>query len=190
MNLIAGLGNPEVKYSNNRHNIGFMVVDKLLEHLSCTFLNKPAFKGNLYKHNDILLLKPQTYMNLSGESVHAVSDYFNPEKIIVIHDDLDLRFGTVKFKYEGGNGGHNGLKSIDAHMGKSYYRVRVGIGKPKDKDRIIFHVLSDFSTSEKKYLDEIIDQAATACLHLIDTPLQTVAQRYTLNLNLTNELLI
>ncbi|WP_331776036.1 aminoacyl-tRNA hydrolase [Sulfurospirillum sp. 1612] len=190
MNLIVGLGNPEVKYHNNRHNIGFMVIDKLLEGLSYTTLNKPAFRGNLYKYHNLLLLKPQTYMNLSGESVHAVSDYFNPEKIIVIHDDLDLRFGVLKFKYEGGNGGHNGLKSIDAHIGKSYYRVRVGIGKPKDKDKIISHVLSDFSTREKKYLDEIIDQAARACLHLIEMPLQTVAQRDSLNLKLTNELLI
>ncbi|MDX1808374.1 MAG: aminoacyl-tRNA hydrolase [Sulfurospirillaceae bacterium] len=190
MNLIVGLGNPEVQYSKNRHNVGFMVIDALLEGLSCTSLKKPAFKGELYKHKDLLLLKPLTYMNLSGESVRAVCDYFNPETIIVIHDDLDLPFGTLRFKLDGGNGGHNGLKSIDAHIGKDYYRVRVGIGKPKDRDKVIVHVLSDFSTGEKERLGNIIDHAKQASLSLISEDLQSVSQKYTLNQKFTNELLV
>ncbi len=180
MNLIVGLGNPEEKYKQNRHNVGFMVIDSLLEDLFCIQVNKNNFKGNLYKYKDTLLLKPLTFMNLSGESVRAVCDYFNPLKVIVIHDDLDLNFGILRFKLDGGNGGHNGLKSIDANIGKDYFRVRIGIGKPKDRDKIISHVLSNFSTSEKDILDEIIQNAKDASLALLNEDLQSVARKYSL----------
>ena len=180
MNLIVGLGNPEEKYRHNRHNVGFMVVDSLLDDLSCTSVNKSNFRGNLYKCSNALLLKPLTYMNLSGESIRAVSDYFKPEKIIVIHDDLDLPFGTLKFKFAGGNGGHNGLKSIDEHIGKEYFRVRVGIGKPQRKEFIIPHVLSDFSKIQKEELDSIIQNAKKGSIALLKDSLLEVSQKYTL----------
>ncbi|MFK5881683.1 MAG: aminoacyl-tRNA hydrolase [Sulfurospirillum sp.] len=180
MNLIVGLGNPEETYKNNRHNVGFMVIDSLLEDLSCTCINKSNFRGNLYKCSNTLLLKPLTFMNLSGGSVKAVSDYFKPEHIIVIHDDLDLPFGTLKFKFGGGNGGHNGLKSIDEYIGKDYLRVRIGISKPKNKDMIISHVLSDFSKTEKENLDKIIKNAKEASLALCQESLASVSQRYSL----------
>ncbi len=180
MNLIVGLGNPEEKYRHNRHNVGFMTIDSLLEDLPVTSINKKNFKGNLYKYKDTLFLKPSTYMNLSGESVSAVKNYFDPEKIIVIHDDLDLPFGTLRFKYGGGNGGHNGLKSIDSHIGKDYYRVRIGIGKPQDKTKITSHVLSDFSKIENNDLNGIIDFAKKGALELLSGSLQDISCKYSL----------
>ena len=132
--LVVGLGNPELLYKNNRHNVGFMVIDSILDdHSSYEKISKTNFKGELFKLPSMLLLKPMTYMNLSGESVRAVDDYFKPEQIVVIHDDLDLPFGTLRFKIGGGHGGHNGLRSIDAHIGTEYIRARIGIGKPEHK---------------------------------------------------------
>jgi len=180
MNLIVGLGNPEEKYKQNRHNVGFMVIDALLGDLAYTTIKKANFKGHLYKYKETLFLKPLTYMNLSGESVRAVSDYFEPQKIIVIHDDLDLEFGALRFKFAGGNGGHNGLKSIDSHIGKDYFRVRIGIGKPQDKDKIVSHVLSDFSIAQKEKLSDILANAKDGSLALLQEELNTVSQKYTL----------
>jgi len=180
MTLIVGLGNPDSKYKNNRHNVGFMLIDKLVDEHSCTHINKAPFKGELYKSKDILFLKPHTYMNLSGESVRAVSDYYKPERIIVIHDDLDLPFGTLRYKIGGGNGGHNGLRSIDAHMGKDYYRVRIGIGKPDYKSEVASFVLSDFPKSQKDALAKILDTSLEATKGLINEELSTISSKYTL----------
>jgi len=129
MKLIVGLGNPTDKYKNNRHNIGFMVVDKLISNLEAHDISKKEFKGELYKSSNILLLKPQTYMNLSGESVVRVCNYYKIEidDVIVIHDELDIDFGKIKIKKGGSSGGHNGIKSIDKHCTNEYLRVRVGI---------------------------------------------------------------
>ncbi len=180
MTLIVGLGNPDFKYKNNRHNVGFMVIDKLINDHNCTHINKAAFKGELYKSKNILFLKPYTYMNLSGESVRAVSDYYKPDQIIVIHDDLDLPFGTLRYKKGGGHGGHNGLRSIDSHIGKEYIRVRIGIGKPDNKDDVANFVLSDFPKSQKNTLEEIIDTSLKAIKGLINEELSTISSKYTL----------
>ncbi len=180
MTLIVGLGNPDSKYKNNRHNVGFMLIDKLVDEHSCTHINKASFRGELYKSKDILFLKPHTYMNLSGESVRAVSDYYKPERIIVIHDDLDLPFGTLRYKIGGGHGGHNGLRSIDAHMGKDYYRVRIGIGKPDYKGDVASFVLSDFPKPQKDALEEILDIGLKATKGLINEELSTISSKYTL----------
>ena len=181
MNLIIGLGNPEEKYKNNRHNVGFMVIDSLLGDFQATNISKNIFKGNLYKYKNNLFLKPLTFMNLSGESVRAVQDCFKSDKIIVIHDDLDLPFGTLRFKFAGGNGGHNGLKSIDSHIGKDYFRVRIGIGKPIDKSKIISHVLSNFSKSELEKLGTILDFAKKGTMELCDNgDIQKVSQKYSI----------
>jgi len=180
MNLIVGLGNPEEKYKNNRHNVGFMVINSLLGDFLGERINKSNFKGDLYKFKNNLFLKPLTFMNLSGESVRAVQDYFKPDKVVVIHDDLDLPFGTLRFKFGGGNGGHNGLKSIDTHIGKDYFRVRIGIGKPVDKSRIISHVLSDFSKSELEKLGDIVDFAKKGTMELLDSDIQKVSQKYSM----------
>ncbi len=178
MTLIAGLGNPGEKYENHRHNIGFMVIDRLVMALNAAPHFKTSFFGQLFKHNDILLLKPVTYMNDSGKSIAAVSRFYKPDRIIVIHDDLDLKFGAVKFKHGGSHGGHNGLKSIDAHIGSQYLRVRMGIGKPERKSQVISHVLHDFNETEQKYLDDWIKYTATAARELCRHELSAVASKY------------
>jgi len=180
MNLIVGLGNPEEKYKDNRHNVGFMVINSLLGDFQAVRISKNNFKGDLYKYKNNFFLKPLTFMNLSGQSVRAVQDYFKPDKIIVIHDDLDLPFGTLRFKFGGGNGGHNGLKSIDSHIGKDYFRVRIGIGKPVDKSKIISHVLSDFSKFELEKLGNILDFAKKGAMELSDSDIQKVSQKYSI----------
>jgi PTH1 family peptidyl-tRNA hydrolase len=161
MNLIVGLGNIGNEYDKTRHNIGFEVIDKITSNLNQSLLsniNNPNFKAKILKHKQTLYIKPTTYMNLSGESIVAIKNYYKIEnsEIIIIHDDLDLPFGTVKFKIGGGHGGHNGLRSLDANIDKDYTRVRVGIGKPQDKSQIANYVLKSFSKDELKILDEII----------------------------------
>jgi PTH1 family peptidyl-tRNA hydrolase len=183
MTLVIGLGNPDSKYKNNRHNVGFMVIDKLVSDHSTTQVNKSSFKGELFKSKDILFLKPLTYMNLSGESVRAVCDYYKPGKIIVIHDDLDLPFGTLRYKIGGGNGGHNGLRSIDAHIGKDYYRIRIGIGKPENKHAVANFVLSDFPKADMENLEYILDISTKAIKGLINEELSTISSKYTLKEN-------
>ncbi len=187
MTLIVGLGNPDKKYANNRHNVGFMVIDSLVSDLSPSKINKRDFKGELFKEKDLLLLKPHTYMNLSGESVRAVKEYFDISKIIVVHDDLELKLGTVRFKFGGGHAGHNGLKSIDTHIGKDYYRVRIGVGRPKEKTQVTSYVLSDFSQKQKEFLGTIIKTAKEASLALAENDLEYVCQRFTMKSDFDKE---
>jgi PTH1 family peptidyl-tRNA hydrolase len=148
LKLIVGLGNPGKKYELNRHNVGFMVVDYLVDKLNAT--NAGNFKGLLFKSKNFLFLKPSTFMNLSGESVVLVKNFYkiDNENIIVIHDDLDLKLGAIKFKRGGSSGGHNGLKSIDKYIGNDYYRIRIGIGRPERKEEVINYVLSNFNNEE------------------------------------------
>lgn len=158
--LIVGLGNPGDKYKANRHNVGFMVVDEIARsNMLPPF--KAKFKGEVSDGRlggqKVVLLKPQTYMNDSGLSVRKAADFYKipPEKIIVFHDELDIAPARVKVKQGGGTGGHNGLKSIDAHLGnKDYWRVRLGIGHPGDKNRVSGYVLNDFSKEEQVWLDD------------------------------------
>ena len=181
MTLIVALGNPDLQYKNNRHNVGFMVVDGLIDgQTSCEKITKTNFKGELFKAPSMLLLKPSTYMNLSGESVRAVSDYFKPDHVIVIHDDLDLPFGTLRFKIGGGHGGHNGLRSIDAHIGVEYTRVRIGIGKPAHKSDVAKYVLSDFSACQRKFLPEILLHVTKSVQALLLHDLKEVSLQYSL----------
>ena len=166
MKLIVGLGNPGPTYTTTRHNIGFMVIDKLLEELPHSDITKKSFFGELYKSKDLLFLKPTTYMNLSGKSVQAVANFYkvNSSDILVIHDDLDLPFGAVRVKVGGGNGGHNGLKSIDAAIGKEYYRLRLGIGKPEHKGMVASFVLSPFTKEEADSLDAFVEYVKDVAL--------------------------
>lgn len=181
MTLVVGLGNPDLQYKNNRHNVGFMVIDALLgDHPLAEKITKSNFKGELFKVPSMLLLKPTTYMNLSGESVRAVDDYFKPEQIIVIHDDLDLPFGTLRFKIGGGHGGHNGLRSIDAHIGAEYIRVRIGIGKPSHKSDVANYVLSDFSACQREFLPEILSHVKKSIKALLNGDLKEVSLQYSL----------
>ena len=149
MKLIVGLGNPGKKYEKNRHNVGFLAVDYLISEFNASKISS-KFKGELFKSGDVLFLKPSTFMNLSGESVKLVKDYykFDNKDIIVIHDDIDLKLGALKFKRGGSSGGHNGLKSIDNNIGNDYWRIRVGVGRPEKKEEVVNYVLSDFSQEE------------------------------------------
>lgn len=169
MHLIVGLGNIGDKYQLNRHNVGFLVIDEITKSLASSNtntsnINKSNFKANVLKSGYNLLVKPNTYMNNSGEAVQAIKEYYklDMENIIIIHDDLDLPFGTVKFKIGGGHGGHNGLRSIDSHLGKEYIRVRIGIGKPDVKSDVANYVLSNFSKEELNKLEGIISHTIKA----------------------------
>lgn len=175
MILIVGLGNPGGKYENTRHNAGFMVIDRLLSPQAIKISNE-KFQGELYKIGSLLLLKPQTFMNLSGKSVQAVANFYKPERIIVIHDDLDLAFGAMKFKIGGSSGGHNGIKSIDSLIGNEYERVRIGIGRGKF-DTINF-VLGKFSEDEREILDETLNYAKNAIEFLIKNDIDETARKF------------
>jgi peptidyl-tRNA hydrolase, PTH1 family len=162
--LVVGLGNPGAKYERNRHNIGFLAVDALAGKLgACAWARK--FGGEICEgrgardEGRVYFLKPQTFMNLSGESVAAAARFYKivPANIIVIHDELDLPPGKLRVKQGGGDGGHNGIRSIDAHLAsKDYWRVRIGIGRPDDRDRVADYVLSNISREEVPLQEEVI----------------------------------
>ncbi|QCI27989.1 aminoacyl-tRNA hydrolase [Caminibacter pacificus] len=171
MKLIVGLGNPGSKYEKNRHNIGFLAVDYLIKEFNATKLSS-KFKGELYKSDEYLFLKPTTYMNLSGESVRLVKDFYKIENddIIVIHDDIDLKLGALRFKKGGGSGGHNGLKSIDANIGNDYWRVRIGVGRPERKEMVVSYVLSDFEDEELECLEKLFPLIKEAIKDIKNAP--------------------
>lgn len=182
MYLIAGLGNPGDKYSKTRHNIGFLVIDEITKNLSTTNITNQNFKAITQKNLSNLYVKPQTFMNDSGASVINIVEYYDIDNhnVIVVHDDLDLPFGTVKFKLGGGHGGHNGLRSIDACIGKDYVRVRIGIGKPENKGDVANYVLSNFSKSEFEALENIVPHTIKAIEALQKISLEEVKSQYTL----------
>ena len=182
MLLIVGLGNPGLKYENTRHNIGFKVIDKMVSDLEARDISKSSFYGELYKSNEILLLKPTTFMNLSGKSVLAVKNFYkvDMDNIVVVHDDIDLPFSALRFKKGGGDGGHNGLRSIDGLVGKEYYRVRMGVGRPEHKSQVAEYVLRDFLPEEKSILKEWIEHTADAIKELKEKTLDEVKSRYSL----------
>ena len=161
MFLIVGLGNPGAEYVGTRHNVGFMAVDVLAEKYGFgpwrTKFDGLIAEGKIGEHK-VFLLKPQTYMNLSGNSVVKAAMFYKilPQNIVVVHDDIDLEVSKLKAKTGGGTGGHNGLKSIDAHITNAYHRVRIGVGHPKGADAIDY-VLSGFSKEEKICLMDNID---------------------------------
>jgi PTH1 family peptidyl-tRNA hydrolase len=172
MIIIVGLGNPGAQYAGNRHNIGFMAVDALQRLPSFSPWSR-KFRSEISEGEidgeKILLMKPLTFMNLSGEAVGEAMRFYKlkPADIIAIHDELDLLAGRVRIKIGGGHGGHNGLKSIDAHCGKEYRRLRLGIGHPGDKDRVNGHVLGDFAKADKVWLEPLIDAIADNAAMLV-----------------------
>lgn len=161
--LIVGLGNPGRQYTNNRHNIGFLVLDELSKALNLNFSEDKKLCAELAQNSQIILCKPTTFMNLSGECVQKVLHYYKIEEFCVIHDDLDLPLEELRFKKGGGNGGHNGLKSIDTLCGSEYLRIRCGIGRPERKEMVASYVLSDFSPHPQK----LIELTKDALLHYI-----------------------
>jgi len=159
MILFVGLGNPTADYQNNRHNIGFKIIDAINQNFSLS-KQKPKFKGLLTMGNigdqKVYAIKPLTFMNNSGTCIRELKEYFKIESsdIFVFHDDLDIEFGKIKAKFGGSDAGHNGIKSLDKFIGKDYSRVRIGIGKP-EKIKFNDFVLGDFNEDEKIQLDEI-----------------------------------
>jgi PTH1 family peptidyl-tRNA hydrolase len=161
MKLIVGLGNPGSKYDKNRHNIGFMAVDRIADdHGFSSWKSKfsALISEGTVDGEKILLLKPQTFMNRSGQSVGEAMRFYklSPADIHVIHDELDLAPGKARAKQGGGHAGHNGLRSIHSHIGADYGRVRLGIGHPGSKDQVARYVLNDFAKSDSEWLDDLM----------------------------------
>ena len=171
MLLFVGLGNPGAKYAANRHNIGFMAVDRIAaDHGFGPW--KAKFQGQLaegrFGPEKVLLLKPETFMNLSGQSVGDAMRFYKltPEDVIVFHDELDLAPGKCRVKRGGGHAGHNGLRSIHAHLGEGYGRVRLGIGHPGRKDLVARYVLHDFAKADADWLDDLMRGISDGAPHL------------------------
>ena len=183
--LIVGLGNPGKEYAHTRHNAGFMALDVLADKLGCK-VDKLKFQGLYGQVNDrsrkIFLLKPQTYMNLSGRSVLQLSSYFNipPQRIIVLFDDISLVPGRLRIRGDGSSGGHNGIKSIIAEVGsQDFPRVKIGVGGKAHPDQdLADHVLSGFSAKEEKDLKSALERAADAALTIMDKGVEEAANRY------------
>ncbi len=165
MIILAGLGNPGAQYQNNRHNIGFMAVDAIQRRHGFSPWSK-KFKAEISEGTlageKVMLIKPQTFMNLSGESVGEAMRFYKlgPKDIVAIYDELDLLPGKARIKTGGGHGGHNGIKSIDAHCGLNYRRLRLGIGHPGDKSKVHNHVLGDFAKVDAEWLDPLLEALA------------------------------
>ena len=176
MLLFVGLGNPTPDSENNRHNVGFKIIDSINKKFSLS-KQKPKFKGLLTTGNianeKIYAIKPLTFMNNSGVCIRELIEYFkiNAEDIIVFHDDLDVEFGKIKAKFGGSSAGHNGIASIDKFVGKDYSRVRIGIGKPKMKNDVADHVLKDFDEDELLQLEQITNNIINSMSLLIDKKL-------------------
>ena len=169
MLLLVGLGNPGQDYAGNRHNIGFMVADEIVR---CYGFPAPRsksrpqgmFSEGRIGSDKVIVLKPLTYMNESGQAVGAAMRYYKlePADVFVFHDELDLAAGKVRAKRGGGNAGHNGLRSIDSHIGRDYWRIRLGIGHPGDRNRVTGHVLKDFSKADRPWVEKMIQAVADA----------------------------
>lgn len=168
MKLLVGLGNPGRQYENTRHNVGWLVLDEIASSSGAS-IDKKKFGAELGEAQvdgvRTLLVKPQTFMNLSGEAVGPAARFYKVEvpDVVVIHDDLDLEFGTVRIKVGGGHGGHNGLRSLLAHLGsRDFVRIRVGIGRPGGKREVVGHVLGGFDRKEAEELPFVLGRAADA----------------------------
>ena len=184
MILIAGLGNPGKEYSSSRHNVGFIVVDEIAKRLGIS-LKKKSF-GSLFaeahlEEQQLMLLKPQTYMNLSGDAVSEAVEFFKiPLKnVIVVHDEIDLPLGSIKIKTRGGSAGHKGVRSIINCLGDGdFVRVRIGIGKPIQKSEVVGHVLSGFEKEEKTIMENMVVRAADAVLEIILRGLENTMNKF------------
>jgi PTH1 family peptidyl-tRNA hydrolase len=166
MMLFVGLGNPGSQYEKNRHNVGFMAVSRIVEnHNFSPWKNK--FRGSisngLLRNQKIIILKPNTFMNLSGQSVGEVIRFYKipSSKVIVFHDEIDFPLGKLKFKSGGGHAGHNGLRSISEHIGSDYIRIRIGVGHPGNKNAVANYVLGDFSKVEQETITQILKVIST-----------------------------
>ena len=172
--LIAGLGNPGAEYEHTRHNAGFWLLDELAWRWKTAFKDEKKFFGQVARaalpSGDVWLLKPQTYMNKSGTAVQALAAFYKiqPAEILVVHDELDIPTGWVKFKQGGGNGGHNGLKDIQARLGTpDFYRLRLGIDHPGDRNEVVNYVLKKPRSEEREQIDAAIEKSLAVMPQLL-----------------------
>mgnify|MGYP001325494657 CR=1 FL=1 len=176
MLLFVGLGNPTPDSKDNRHNVGFKIIDAINQKFGLS-KQKPKFKGLLTTGNisgkKIYAIKPLTFMNNSGICIRELIEYFkiDAEDVVVFHDDLDIDFGKIKTKFGGSSAGHNGIESIDKFIGKEYSRVRIGIGKPKIKNQVVDHVLKDFDEEEIQQLEQITSNITDSISILVNKKL-------------------
>jgi PTH1 family peptidyl-tRNA hydrolase len=184
MILVVGLGNPGKKYSLSKHNIGFMVVDELAKRLggSLNRIGSTSLYGEaLFEEEKIVFLKPQTYMNRSGQAVSEFVDFYKipPGNIISVYDELDLPLGNLKIKMGGGSAGHKGIESIITALGDdSFIRVRVGIGKPGQRSETVNHVLSSFNKDEIKMVEDALGRAADAVLEIATRGVESAMNKF------------
>ena len=183
MKIVIGLGNPGKKYEKTRHNIGFIAVDNLRKKMNISD-EREKFQALVSEKNidgeKVIFLKPQTFMNLSGNSVIEIVNFYklDPKKdIIVIYDDMDLSFGDIRIREKGSSGGHNGIKSIISHIGEEFIRIKCGIGA-KEKDAVE-HVLGEFNQTEQKDLDEILEKINNCVIEILSVQnLDRIMQKY------------
>jgi len=172
MMLLVGLGNPSPNNLNNRHNVGFLVIDSINSKFKLS-KQKPKFKGLLttgqIEEEKIFAIKPLTFMNNSGVAIKELIDYFkiDAKNVIVFHDDMDIDIGKIKVKFGGSSAGHNGIESIDKNIGKNYSRIRIGIGRPKNNSTGAEHVLDNFSNEEKQSIDTVTKNIIASISSLI-----------------------
>ncbi|MET7540763.1 aminoacyl-tRNA hydrolase [Streptomyces sp. NPDC055059] len=187
--LIVGLGNPGPEYAMNRHNVGFMVADLLAERIGGKFKRAGKAQAQVLEgrigapgpqNRRVILAKPMSFMNVSGGPVTGLRDFYKVPvgNIVAIHDELDIDYGTMRLKVGGGDNGHNGLKSITKSMGADYHRVRFGIGRPPGRMQVADFVLKDFSSSERKELDYLVDRAADSVECLVTEGLERAQSAY------------
>jgi PTH1 family peptidyl-tRNA hydrolase len=182
--LLIGLGNPGREFRANRHNAGFMVIDRLAVRLNAQGMklqSKAIVTSSFHENKKLILAKPQTYMNLSGHSVQGLANFYKLplENLLVTHDDLDLPFGTIRLRPGGGPGGQKGVASAIEHLGtKDFVRLRIGIGRPPGRMDAADYVLQDFSPDEMKTLSAILDRAADAALTFVEDGLDTAMNKF------------
>ncbi len=184
MKMVIGLGNPGKQYEKTRHNIGFQVIDELADRLGATSMQS-KFNG-MYTvihrpEGKVMLVKPLTYMNLSGECVRPLMDYYDVdvEDIVVLYDDLDFPPGELKLRQKGSAGGHNGMKSLIQHLGTDQFkRIRLGIGRPTNGMKVVDYVLADFRKEEEPEIQNMIDKSADACVEWLKTSFLEVMNEY------------
>ncbi|MFE7959334.1 MULTISPECIES: aminoacyl-tRNA hydrolase [unclassified Streptomyces] len=187
--LIVGLGNPGPEYAMNRHNVGFMVADLLAERIGGKFKRAGKAQAQVVEgrigppgpaNRRVVLVKPMSYMNLSGGPVNALREFYKVPlaNVVAVHDELDIDYGTLRLKLGGGDNGHNGLKSITKALGREYHRVRCGIGRPPGRMQVADFVLKDFSSTERKELDWFVDRAADSVECLVTEGLERAQSAY------------
>ncbi|AJD89387.1 peptidyl-tRNA hydrolase [Jeotgalibacillus malaysiensis] len=184
MKLMIGLGNPGKTYDKTKHNIGFDVIDELADRWNAPLMQgkfNGVFSKTIVNGEKVILLKPLTYMNLSGESIRPLMDYFqiDPEDIVVIYDDLDLPMGKMRLRQKGSAGGHNGIKSTIAHLGtQEFNRIRIGIDRPPRGMKVPDYVLSRFSKEEWAEMEPVIKKSADACERFLEKPFLEVMNEF------------